>query len=84
MWKFQHKEGMQMVKPFRVRRQRTGTEEEEVEGVSENDDRKPSSNPSEEESKSQHADSSKKQRVSEEDTFLRVASSLLIDPTNAP
>ena len=74
---------MKMVKPFRVRRQRTGIEEEE-EGVSENDDWKPSSNPSEEESKSQHADSSKKQRVSEEDTFLRVASSLLIDPTNAP
>ena len=74
---------MKMVKPFRVRRQRTGIEEEE-EGVSENDDWKPSSNPSEEESKSEHADSSKKQRVSEEDTFLRVASSLLIDPTNAP
>jgi hypothetical protein len=76
---------MQMVKPLRVRKQRTGIEEEEEEdSVSENDDRKPSSNPSEAESKSQHADSSKKQRVSEEDTFLRVASSLLIDPTNAP
>jgi hypothetical protein len=76
-----------MVKPLRVRKQRTGIEEEEEEeedSVSENDDRKPSSNPSEAESKSQHADSSKKQRVSEEDTFLRVASSLLIDPTNAP
>jgi hypothetical protein len=74
---------MEMVKPFQVKRQRTGIKEEE-EGVSENDDRKPCSNPSKEESESEHADGSNKQRVREEDTFPRVASSLLIDPTNAP
>jgi hypothetical protein len=66
-----------------VRRQKTGIEVEE-EGVCENDDRKPCSNPSKDESESAHADGSNKQSACEEDTFPRVASSLLIDPTNAP
>jgi hypothetical protein len=67
---------------MQIRRQQTSVEKKG--GVGESDNRKPCSNPSKDESESTHAEGSNKQRGCEEDTVPRVASSLLIDPANAP
>jgi hypothetical protein len=82
MWKWQYKEGSGMLEPILIRRQKTRVEKKG--GVCESDDWKPCSNPSKDESESAHAEGSNKQRACEEDTFPRVASSLLIDPANHP